>query len=268
MSSFTPISNTFVKQISSTEFNSNKEDYTKKALLELNEQMKTFKRPIIKTKQSINNNIIDVDNIVNDEDDLEEDLEEDLDNNLDTLLNKYNDKTDKTDKHDHDVNLIIKHVIDNKTNSKSCSKTNTRSNTRSNSNKSNVDDNIINSIYAQHEVDINTIAKLNKLIIELQHVIKDNEREYNDMDSKMHYLKLDLGNCQIDKDTSIKEAKFYKKKSDFIDNSIKSENETLKKEKKYIKYIKIFIVMLLAFNAYLHYFKYFMLIGGVVFLYI
>ena len=99
----------FTKQISVDDYNNQKEDYTQKALRELNEQMKTFKRPETKTndtlfkkinskdiKRKISENEEDSDNY-----ELEEDFdEEDFDNKIENDCNNSS------------VNLIIKHGID------------------------------------------------------------------------------------------------------------------------------------------------------------
>ena len=298
------ISNVFAKQITKAEYDNQKEDYTQKALRELQEQMKTFKRPLISkiNTNNTNTNTINTNNKVNIIDDNLEsvyDKKSNSDNNSDndseseseseSHSNKdYNEECDSdynennkkkvkmSNSKNTNVNLIIKHVVDNKGKSKNnndndndkkkqkIKMNSTSQNTNTNSTQ-NTNTTMVDSIYAQHEVDINIIAKLNKLIMELKQNIKDKDRDYNDMDGKMHYLKLDLGNCQIEKTDLLKQVDFLKQEQKKNNTIIKNTEASTKKYIFYWKFIKIFILLLFIFNIYFDSFKYLLLLMSIAF---
>jgi len=252
----------FTKQISVDDYNNQKEDYTQKALRELNEQMKTFKRPETKTndtlfkkinskdiKRKISENEEDSDNY-----ELEEDFdEEDFDNKIENDCNNSS------------VNLIIKHVLDNK--SSKIKNNNAKSSNAKSSNKlqiNSMDDNIINSIYAQHEIDINTIAQLNKTILELKQNIKDKKKDFDDVDNKMHYLKLDLCNLQCDNKDFIKEITSLKNEIQIQNNKIILFEKNIKNRQFYIKILKVSVMILLLLNIWIENFEFLLLIIGFV----
>lgn len=248
----------FSKQISVDEYNSQKEDYTQKALRELNEQMKTFKRPEPKINDTLFKKINSNDNkrkiSENEEDSDNYELDEDSDNKI------------ENDCDNSSVNLIIKHVLDNKfskiknTNTKTSG--NKSSNTKSQTNS--LDDNIINSIYAQHEIDINTISQLNKTILELKQNIKDKKKDFDDVDNKMHYLKLDLSNLQCDNKDFIKEITSLKNEIQIQNNKIVLFEKNIKNRQFYIKIFKVSVMILLLLNVWIENFEFLLLIIGFV----
>ena len=253
----------FTKQISVDDYNNQKEDYTQKALRELNEQMKTFKKPETKTNDTLFKKINSKDNkrkiSENEEDsdnyELVEDFdEEDFDNKIENDCNNSS------------VNLIIKHVLDKK--SSKIKNTNSKSGTnKSSSNKSQInsmDDNIINSIYAQHEIDINTISQLNKTILELKQNIKDKKKDFDDVDNKMHYLKLDLCNLQCDNKDFIKEITSLKNEIQIQNNKIILFEKNIKNRQFYIKIFKVSVMILLLLNICIENFEFLLLIIGFV----
>jgi hypothetical protein len=252
----------FTKQISVDDYNNQKEDYTQKALRELNEQMKTFKRPETKTNDTLFKKINSKDNkrkiSENEEDsdnyELEEDFdEEDFDNKIENDCNNSS------------VNLIIKHVLDKK--SSKIKNTNAKSSSSKSSNKlqiNSMDDNIINSIYAQHEIDINTIAQLNKTILELKQNIKDKKKDFDDVDNKMHYLKLDLCNLQCDNKDFIKEIASLKNENKIQTKKIVSFEDNIKNRQFYIKIFKALVMLLLILNIWIENFEFLLLIIGFV----
>ena len=242
----------FAEQKTINEYNKDKVDYTQKALKELQEQMKNFdfnKKPNVDkvfnsnkflqtTKSSSNNvsnNVLEI-----------SDNEQDSETEIDLQNNKQN------------INLIIKHVLDKKkaNNSNNSNNSNNNIKSKSMSNVKIADESITNVIYAQHELDIKTISKLNKTITELQSNIKDLKKESDDVESKLYYLKLDLGNAQCDKFELEKQVICLKE--DLEKTKIK---HTYAEEKNKIfqvniKYINIFIVILLMLNIYFEDFKY------------
>jgi len=279
---------TFAKQISTVEYNNQKEDYTQKALRELNEQMKTFKRPSYKinTNNTNNTNKKNTRSIINDGNDGndildDEEIKSSFDHkynnvfndnafidNLDNEENSDNEgNSDSEGKSDKDVNLIIKHVIDNKKKRNSNSKSGVKT-TNTNTNTNSLNENIVNAIYAQHEIDINNISKLNKTIIEIKQKIKDSEREYDDMDCKMHYLKLDLGNSQLENETLKKEIEILKKENVEITEKIIILCDREKSDRFYFNILKWVCLFLLIFNLYYAEVKYFLFVAGVIAMFI
>jgi len=253
----------FSKQISVDEYNSQKEDYTQKALRELKEQMKTFKRPETKTNDTLFKKINSNDNkrkiSENEEDSDNYELEGDFDE-------EDSDNKIENDCDNSSVNLIIKHVLDNK--SSKIKNTNTKtsgnksSNTKSQTNS--LDDNIINSIYAQHEIDINTISQLNKTILELKQNIKDKKRDFDDVDNKMHYLKLDLCNLQCDNKDFIKEITSLKNEIQIQNNKIVLFEKNIINRQFYTKIFKVSVMILLLLNVWIENFEFLLLIIGFV----
>ena len=236
---------TFAKQISTVEYNNQKLDYTEKALKELQEQMKTFKRPSLKTnkvfidKKDNNCNIEDSENSGNSE------IEEVSDNEEKLIKAKSSE-----------VNLIIKHVVDK--NSKSNTKTNNNANTKP------LDDSMINSIYAQHEIDIKIISNLNKLIMELKQKHKNSMREYDSLDKNMHYLKLDLGNAQLENKDLIKKIDLLEKETTEFENQIIKLNNANKNHILNLNIVKGIFLILLILNIYYGYFKYFLFVASII----
>jgi hypothetical protein len=252
----------FTKQISVDDYNNQKEDYTQKALRELNEQMKTFKRPETKTNDTLFKKINSKDNkrkiSENEEDSDNYELEEDFDEE------EFDNKIEN-DCNNSSVNLIIKHVLDKK--SSKIKNNNAKSSNAKSSNKlqiNSMDDNIINSIYAQHEIDINTIAQLNKTILELKQNIKDKKKDFDDVDNKMHYLKLDLCNLQCDNKDFIKEITSLKNEIQIQNNKIILFEKNIKNRQFYIKILKVSVMILLLLNIWIENFEFLLLIIGFV----
>ena len=133
------------------------------------------------------------------------------------------------------------------------------------SQNNNTNTTMTDSIYAQHEVDINTIAKLNNTIMEFKQKLKNKDINYNDMDGKMHYLKLDLGNCQIERTELLKQVDFLKQEQKKNNTIIKNTEASTKKYIFYWKFIKIFIILLFIFNIYFDSFKYLLLLMSIAF---
>jgi len=186
----------YSNKISLEEYNKQKDDFTQKALKELSEQMKTFEKPkenkeenkksksafnIINTNKKINSDIIKVDDDNNNNDDDNDDSESDYDTNLD------NTKPSKSS-----INLIVQHV-ENKQKKRKVSHTQSKTQ----------DTSMSDSIYAQHEVDMRTIQLL-------KDKINDLKIENADLDSKKHYLTLDLNNAQCDVNEMKKQVSYLK----------------------------------------------------------
>ena len=252
---------TFVKQISTTEYNSQKDDYTKKALKELQEQMKTFKTPKERKeekKEERKGNYESNKYIYDDNDDGDGD-----DDNRNGGNNNYNDDISLDSESDYDTkakpSLIIKHIIDSCSNGNN-NKTETIAKKRktNNSNKtsntsSNTSSNLHDAIYAQHELDIKTITKLNNRIKEL-------EKENGEFESKIHYLRLDIVNTICERNELQKEVKTL-----YIENDKNIKQAVIildhdKKNKFYFNILKFVVIILLMMNIYFSAAKYFLMV--------
>jgi hypothetical protein len=224
----------YSNKISLEEYNKQKDDFTQKALKELSEQMKTFEKPkenkeenkvksksafnIINTNKKINSDIIKVDDDNNNNDDDNDDSESDYDTNLD------NTKPSKSS-----INLIVQHV-ENKQKKRKVSHTQSKTQ----------DTSMSDSIYAQHEVDMQTIQLLKDKINELK-------IENADLDSKKHYLTLDLNNAQCD-------VNDLKKQVSYLKDKLIAHKEFIKQMKKcdddFEKMLKLVGICILLFILY------------------
>jgi len=195
----------YSNKISLEEYNKQKDDCTQKALKELSEQMKTFEKSkenkeenkvksksafnIINTNKKINTNIINVDD--NNDNDNNNDNDDDDNNGSES---DYDTNLDNTKPSKSSINLIVQHV-ENKQKKRKVSHTQSKTQ----------DTSMSDSIYAQHEVDIQTIQLLKDKINELK-------IENADLDSKKHYLTLDLNNAQCDVNDLKKQVSYLKDK--------------------------------------------------------
>ena len=227
----------YSNKISLEEYNKQKDDFTQKALKELSEQMKTFEKPkenkeenkksksafnIINTNKKINTNIINVDdnndNDNNNDNDDNDGSESDYDTNLD------NTKPSKSS-----INLIVQHV-ENKQKKRKVSHTQSKTQ----------DTSMSDSIYAQHEVDMQTIQLL-------KDKMNDLKIENADLDSKKHYLTLDLNNAQCDVNDLKKQVSYLKDKliahKEFIKQMKKCDDDF----EKMLKLVGICILLFISF---------------------
>ena len=257
---------TFVKQISTTEYNSQKDDYTKKALKELQEQMKTFKTPKEKKEEKkeerkgnyeSNKYIYDD----NDNDDNDDNDGDDCDDNENCGNNNDNISLDSESDYDtkEKPSLIIKHIIDSCSNgNNNKTETITKKRKTNNSNKtsnssSNTSSNLHDAIYAQHELDIKTITKLNNRIKEL-------EKENGEFESKIHYLRLDVVNTICERNELQKEVKTL-----YIENEKNIKQAVIivdhdKKNRFYFNILKYVVIILMMMNIYIPAAKYFLMV--------
>jgi hypothetical protein len=257
---------TFIKPISTDEYNKQGSDFTQKALLELKEQMKNFKP----NKHSIiqkNIDVINKNNCIiesNSNSDSDSDSDSVSDYNLSDKDDKDEDVDDNTSKNTRtntNINLIIKNVKSDaksdakKTTKKDKKKTNERKSKESKESKKSSD--ITNAVFDKMDNDSNKILQLNNKIVEYKSVCKK-------MDKDLHYLKLDLVNFQCDNDKLLKETASYNKKIVELENIVKHSDDKANKQEKYMQYLKIFIIILLLLNAYFDYVKYILLFSSVI----
>ena len=121
---------------------------------------------------------------------------------------------------------------------------------------SNTSSNLHDAIYAQHELDIKTITKLNNRIKEL-------EKENGEFESKIHYLRLDVVNTICERNELQKEVKTL-----YIENDKNIKQAVIildndKKNKFYFDILKIIVIILLILNIYFPAVKYFLMFFSV-----
>jgi len=276
MNSFTEATNTttqFAKKISLEEYNKQKDDYTQRALRELKEQLTSS------SKRPLDNKYSDIE-LDDDSDSDSQDVENTLNNNNDSI-NNYNNGSNNDSNNDYNsnnikqtkpkVNVFIQHVPEKIKNDNNGNNGNSNNSNSNNSNKKikvnsqnnlQLNNNLVDSIYAKREDDINTIAKLNKQIVDLKQKNKE-------LESTKRYLELDFLNKELDntdKDRKIDElestitisSRTIKTNEDNLKLKIKQDEENYKKNKFYLKLIKISMFILLMLNLYFDNFKYFL----------
>jgi len=231
----------YSNKISLEEYNKQKDDFTQKALKELSEQMKTFEKPkenkeenkvksksefnIINTNKKINTNIINVD----DNNDNDDNNDDDNDDDNDGSESDYDTNLDNTKPSKSSINLIVQHV-ENKQKKRKVSHTQSKTQ----------DTSMSDSIYAQHEVDMQTIQLL-------KDKMNDLKIENADLDSKKHYLTLDLNNAQCDVNDLKKQVSYLKDKliahKEFIKQMKKCDDDF----EKMLKLVGICILLFISF---------------------
>jgi len=183
----------YAEKITVEEYNKQKDEYTQKALKELQRQMLQQKVPNGKSITNANAySDVDIDVGVDGTDN--NDVCDDDDNNS---VIDYSDDEIADNQNQTNVNLIIKHVsMDNNSDKKNSNKKKPVRGNVNGSDKQSLaackDKSSINDvIYAQHEIDTHKIQTMKVIITKLKAQIDEESR-------KSHYLKLDLNNAQCD----------------------------------------------------------------------
>ena len=240
---------TFINPISTDEYKKQGSDFTQKALLELKEQMKNYK-PNKPKKQSIIKKNIDVvnknDYIIESNSNSDSETDYNISDNDDNDDNDGND--DNNNNNDTNINVIIRNGK-NRKNTKSDNKKNQSSELKSSE--------FTSAMFEKLDNDTHKILQLNTKMGDLKSACKK-------MDKDLHYLKLDLINCQCEKDKLITDADLNTKKIELLDNIVKLKDEKQIREQYYMKYLKIFIIIALSANAYFDYVKYILLFSSVI----
>ena len=208
----TSLQDNYTNKISLEDYTKQKDEFTQKALKELSEQMKTFEKPKqtkVETKLINNSKIINT-NIINNDEDANDDNNNDDNDDNNGSESDYDTKLDNTNKHNSkpSINLIVQHV-ENKQKKRKVSHTQSKT----------LDTSMTDSIYAQHEVDMQTI----QLLKDKMNVLKI---ENADLDSKKHYLTLDLNNAQC-------EVTDLKKQVSYLKDQLITHKQFIKQMKKY-----------------------------------
>lgn len=238
---------TFAKQITVEEYNQQKDDYTQKALKELNDQMKSFIKPT--TSKSKSKLSISLPNSDNDDDDDDNNVNDNPDNSKDSDSD-YTENRETTNSN-QSVNFIIKHYVNEQippqqqllkkrkiTNTQSSKPIQTLQQTNPN---------ITDAIYAQHELDMENMNKLK---------LKNNTLKFEneELDKKKHFLTLELSNAQCEISDYKKQVSYLKdeniKLKQFITIMQKSD-EDFALYVKFAFYAFIFICILLFYVFYL-----------------
>jgi len=241
----------YSNKISLEEYAKQKDEFTQKALKELSKQMKTFEKPkqnkeenkqenkqenkvknkssfnIINTTKKINSDIINLDNDTEDNDNDNDDNDGNYGN--DGSESDYDTNLENTKPSKSSINLIVQHV-ENKQKKRKVSHTQSKTQ----------DTSMSDSIYAQHEVDMQTIQLLKDKINELK-------IENADLDSKKHYLTLDLNNAQCD-------VNEMKKQVSYLKDQLIAHKQFIKQMKKcddeFAKILKLVAIGILLFILY------------------
>ena len=182
----------FVQQIYPEEYNTQKKDYTEKALLELKSQMATFKR------KSENDNTLLGNTQSESENDSDDCSSGEQSAKVNVIIKTYKDST-KFEENDTNKD---KGLRKRRVSSKSIGE-GTGSNVAANS--------LSNTIYVQRELDLQEIQKLKHQMTQLQNALEEEER-------KNHFLKLDLCNAQVDNSVLKKDLNTRNNRIKFLEN--------------------------------------------------
>jgi hypothetical protein len=180
----------FAQQISLDEYNTQKKEYTEKALLELKSQMATFKhKPNNESAQSESEN--DSDDCSSGEQSA----------GVNVIIKTYTDstKTGEKDMYNNNKGLRKRRVP-----SKSIGE-------GEGIGASAAANSLSNTIYLQRELDLQEIQKLKNQKKQLQNALEEEER-------KNHFLKLDLCNAQVDNSVLKKDLNVRNNRIKYLEN--------------------------------------------------
>jgi hypothetical protein len=224
----------YAEKITVEEYNKQKDEYTQKALKELQRQMLQQKVP---NGKSITNAYADVDIDVGVDGTDNNDVCDD-DNNS---VIDYSDDEIADNQNQTNVNLIIKHVsMDNNSDKKNSNK---KKPVRGNVNVSDkqVKTSMNDVIYAQHEIDTHKIQTMKGIISKLKVQIDEYART-------THYLKLDLNNAQCDNDDLKKNIIALKAENDTKSKQLETLYKQIYTDKLYLIFYLVIIMVLAVYN--------------------
>jgi len=225
----------YAEKITVEEYNKQKDEYTQKALKELQRQMLQQKVP---NGKSITNSYADVDIDVGVDGTDNNDVCDDDDNNS---VIDYSDDEIADNQNQTNVNLIIKHVsMDNNSDKKNSNK---KKPVRGNVNVSDkqVKTSMNDVIYAQHEIDTHKIQTMKGIISKLKVQIDEYART-------THYLKLDLNNAQCDNDDLKKNIIALKAENDTKSKQLETLYKQIYTDKLYLIFYLVIIMVLAVYN--------------------
>jgi hypothetical protein len=258
----------YAEKITIDEYNRQKDEYTQKALKELQSQMKeqeykkrSHKRTNSNDYKKENNkrNLeVDIDDfnqhdtpdeLINDSDnDNSNDNCNENDNDNEIAIENKEFYDNKNKEYNQSVNFIIKHSIETMKNDNAKSRGSSASNLvrekrkcdikhkspiSANENTAGMNDGITSAVLAQHEYD-------NKIINNLKQTNKSLQNEIEDLDKKMHYMKLDMTNLQVE-NNDLREA------FNIIKNNYEKQSKQLSdiKDSEYSNKIKIILLKII-----------------------
>ena len=224
----------FAQKISIEEYNRQKDDYTKKALANLNQVLQQQQFSAAKNRYKggplvSDSNTGNVSDYSGDFDNSDENvnLEEDVDNTV---------------KRDDIPKIVVQQFVGHREGkAKGAKKTIKQS---SSEKDATVDGNLVVSLIEQHDGDLRMIAELKKLNREL-------DEQINSLDRKLHFMKLELGNCQVDLDTANNDIKVLKHEVATYKNENKIMKDELKHYKMFVTFMK-FICTVLFLMVFLY----------------
>ena len=249
---------TYAKKISVEDYNQQKDDYTQKALKELNEQMKTFTKPESNTRSLITSNkklSISLPNSDNDDEPDDYVDTTNTKNNDNDSDSDYADKTEITDttKSNSSLNFIIKHYVNEQTppqqqllKKRKITNTTTQATNQAKNQSPQQINTMSDAIYAQHELDMDVITKLK---------LKNNtlKMENEDLDKKKHFLTLELSNSQCDIGELKKQISYLKDENIKLKQFITIMRKADAQFELYVKYTVCILILLLILTIYIFY---------------
>lgn len=222
----------YAEKITLEEYNRQKDEYTQNALKELQQQMhqipdkKKFK--ILNKTNLLNSNNNDVNSVIDYSDDY-------LIDYSDNDTNEENE--DKHYERQTNVNLIIQNASAKEKSKSSTNKLDSKKNSKQTHDRNVSNASIINTIYAQHELDVKTIQSLKDLINKLKNEIEEESR-------KNYYLRLDLNNSQCDNSDLKKENTFLKNDNEHKIKQITELRKNIMNNEFYMMIMKFTIIVL------------------------
>ena len=246
---------TYAKKISVEEYTQQKDEYTQKALKELNAQMKNFIKPESKPRSLITSNKKLSISLPNSDNDEEPDNGNGNDNdnanvNGNNSDSDYADKTESTDttKSNSSLNFIIKHYVNEQTppQQQLLKKRKITNTTKAPIQAPQKINTMSDAIYAQHELDIDIITNLK---------LKNNSLkiENEDLDKKKHFLTLELSNSQCDIGELKKQISYLKDENIKLKQFITIMRKADAQFELYVKYTVCILTLLLILTIYIFY---------------
>lgn len=257
----------YAEKISIDEYNRQKDEYTQKALKELQGQMKQqeYKKRSLPDKRTNCNDYnkdnrrieLDVDDTTHN-DTTEEFIDNPDSDDSDNDDGSFYDGDNK--EYNQSVNFIIKHSIETMKNDKgtgSVTKTTKepikekkkcdikrKSPIRANEHSSSANAGITSAVLAQHEYD-------NKVINNLKQVNKSLRDEIEDLDKKLHYMKLDMNNLQVENNDLKESLTIMKNNYDKQSKQLSDIKDTVHGNTIYIITLKLLVALLIFIIAIL-----------------
>ena len=239
----------YSKKISTEEYNNQKDEFTQKSLKELNEQMKTFNKPKENNKKismslpNSDNDDKDNDNINGSDSDYTENIDN-IDNDEQTTTNISASNISKSSP---SVNFIIKHYTNEQPPSSHQLLKKRKIASLLPIQTLQTNNTMSDAIYAQHEQDMDTITKLK---------LKNNtlKIENEDLDTKKHFLTLELSNAQCEISdfktliSKLKADNFKLKKFIII---MKQNDDQFELYLKYCSVVGIIVLLLIIYVFYM-----------------